>query len=63
MIMEPRPTQSGPCVNDISSLSQKILKEGNGYKLKLTWQMPNRVINKGIIGFILFCILRNINYF
>jgi len=42
MIMEPRPTQSGPCVNDISSLSQKILKEGNGYTLKLTWQMPNR---------------------
>ena len=29
MIMEPRPTQSGPCVNDVSSLSQKILKEGN----------------------------------
>jgi len=39
--MVARPTQSGPWINHVRSLSQSELKEGKDYTLKLIWPRAN----------------------
>jgi len=52
--MVARPTQSGPWISDVRSLSQSELKEGKDYTLKLFNQGQTEFFNGGIIGVILF---------